>query len=68
MVSSLVAPSARLASRNPWGMARSASSVATITTGSVITARVAEAQISAGLPHTVAAPSACISGVHVPDR
>ena len=48
MVSSFVAPSARLASRKPCGMALSDSSVATITTGSVITDIVAAAQINAG--------------------
>src|ERR1039458_4766791 len=52
MVSSLVAPSARLASRRPGGMAFNDSSVATMTTGTVITASVSEAQMSAGQPLT----------------
>src|SRR5438093_8614695 len=43
IVSSFEAPKARLASRRPWGMARRDSSVATITTGRVITASVKEA-------------------------
>ena len=55
MVSSLVAPSARLASRRPGGMAFNDSSVATMTTGSVITASVSDAQISAGWPQTALA-------------
>ncbi len=52
MVSSFVAPSARLASRRPGGMAFSDSSVATMTTGIVMTASVSEAQMSAGWPQT----------------
>jgi hypothetical protein len=44
----LVAPSARLAVRCSSGTARSASSVATITTGSVSTASVSEAQSRPG--------------------
>ena len=49
-VCSLVAPRASEASRSSRGTARSASSVATITTGSVSTAMVRAAQISAGWP------------------
>ncbi len=48
----LVAPSASDASRSSRGTARSASSVATITTGSVSTAMVSAAQMSAGWPYT----------------
>ena len=48
----LVAPSASDASRSSRGTARSASSVATMTTGSVSTAMVSAAQISAGWPKT----------------
>ena len=48
IVINFVAPSARLPSRSPFGTAFSASSVATIMTGNVITAIVAAAQISAG--------------------
>ena len=48
----LVAPSASDASRSSRGTARSASSVATMTTGSVSTAIVSAAQISAGWPKT----------------
>ena len=55
MVSNFVAPRARLASRNPCGMARNDSSVATMTTGRVITAIVADAQRRAGLPQTLLA-------------
>jgi len=47
-VCDLVAPRASEASRQSRGTARSASSVETITTGSVSTARVRAAQISAG--------------------
>ena len=43
VVSNLVAPRAREASRVPPGMAASPSSVATITTGTVRSARVSEA-------------------------
>ncbi len=49
-VCNLVAPSASDASRSSRGTARSASSVATMTTGSVSTAMVSDAQISAGCP------------------
>ena len=46
----LVAPRASEASRSSRGTARSASSVATITTGRVSTAIVRAAQMSAGCP------------------
>ena len=57
----LVAPRASEASRVSRGMARSASSVATMTTGRVSTARVSAAQISAGWPNTFSPPKATLS-------
>ena len=56
-----MAPSASDASRSSRGTARSASSVATITTGSVSTAMVSAAQISAGWPNTFSPPKNALS-------
>ena len=56
-----MAPSASDASRSSRGTARSASSVATMTTGSVSTAIVSAAQISAGCPYTFSPPKNALS-------